>query len=786
MPLSSWTDNQVIAQLNSGALWSGQTITFSFPTSSAGTYTGFGEGGGFRAFTEAQKPMARLGLQLWDDLIAPDMVEVAGGTNWGSTDIELAFSNRSVSYAHAYFPTVGSVWLNQNFGSTSGSNNLVTPVIGQHGFATYVHELGHALGLEHMGEYDGSATSGPSSFQDSTVYSIMSYYGPSWGSGAANGEGQVAWADWVGADGRLYSPQTPMVNDVMAIQAMYGVETTTRTGDTVYGFNSNVTGAAASIFNFVTNKNPVLTIFDSAGIDTLDLSGYATSSIIDLAPGAASSAASMTLNIWIARTASIENAVGGGGADQINGNDLDNLLRGNGGNDRLLGLGGNDTLIGGAGADFIDGGFGSDLVVLDAVWDAMVVFYDSATGTFSIVSNGSTDTVIRVETFEDSANVSRSADELLITALAAPGQPAPGAKAVTIAVATPSVTEGNGGTSTNTVSFTVTLAAAATALETLNWTVGGGTASTADLAGPLSGTLTFAPGETQKTIVIGINGDIIPEADETVMVWLSNASPGLAIATNNATALIGNDDASPMTVTGNASANSLVGAAANDTLLGFGGKDTLYGRDGSDHLDGGAGGDRMYGESGDDLYIVDSVYDAVIETLDAGTDTVQTSRTAYALGANVENLTYSGTSAFRGTGNALDNVIRGATGADILDGGLGSDSLFGGGGRDIFLFRSALGPSNVDNIADFNTLDDTIRLENAIFGGLPTTGTLSSSAFVTGTSALDASDRIIFDDTTGHLFYDADGSGAAAAIHFATLDLAGLTGPVTASDFVIV
>ncbi len=104
----------------------------------------------------------------------------------------------------------------------------------------------------------------------------MSYFGPSWGSGASNGEGLVAWADWVGSDGRLYSPQTPMMNDIMAMQAMYGADTTTRTGDTVYGFQSNITGSTAAIYNFSQNLNPIICIWDAGGNDTLNLSGWNT------------------------------------------------------------------------------------------------------------------------------------------------------------------------------------------------------------------------------------------------------------------------------------------------------------------------------------------------------------------------------------------------------------------------------------------------------------------------------------------------------------------------------
>jgi Ca2+-binding RTX toxin-like protein len=216
--------------------------------------------------------------------------------------------------------------------------------------------LGHAFGLDHMGDYNGTGNWTPSSFQDSQVYSVMSYFGPNTGRGSSS---QIAWADWVGRDGRTYSPQTPMLNDVLAIQTIYGADTTTRTGDTVYGFGSNVSGSMAAIFDFTVNANPILTIYDAAGVDTLNLSGWDTNCTINLAPGSFSSGNSMTNNIAIAYSCFIENAVGGSAADQITGNALANRLDGGAGNDSLFGGDGDDVLIAGLGDDLLDGGDGN-------------------------------------------------------------------------------------------------------------------------------------------------------------------------------------------------------------------------------------------------------------------------------------------------------------------------------------------------------------------------------------------------------------------------------------------
>jgi serralysin len=355
MPLPTWTDTQVIDQLNSGAKWTGPTITYAFATSTAGLTGAYAT---FSAFTATQQAAAIIALGLWDDLIAPDLVL----TTSTASDIEFANSYNGLNYALAYIPTDGTVWMNNayngtgNTGLNSLNNNLVNPVIGRHGFSTYVHEIGHAMGLDHSGDYDVAEV--PSNFRDSTVYSVMSYFGPSWGSG---GEPTlVAWADWVGSDGVLYEPQTMMIDDILTIQSMYGAETTTRTGNTTYGFNSTLSNSAGGIYDFTLNLNPILCLYDSGGIDTLDLSGWNTQCLIDLTAGAFSSANSMTNNISIAYGVQIENATAGGGNDTLTGNAANNVLSGGAGADILNGGLGDDTLIGGVGADQLNGEGGSD------------------------------------------------------------------------------------------------------------------------------------------------------------------------------------------------------------------------------------------------------------------------------------------------------------------------------------------------------------------------------------------------------------------------------------------
>jgi Ca2+-binding RTX toxin-like protein len=231
-------------------------------------------------------------------------------------------------------------------------------------------------------------------------------------------------------------------------------------------------------------------------------------------------------------------------------------------------------------------------------------------------------------------------------------------------------------------------------------------------------------------------------------------------------------------LTGNASINQLEGGIGDDTLDGKGGKDILR------------------GGSGNDTYIVDNVGDQVTETTsEDGTDIVRSAVT-WTLGDFVENLTLTGTAAINGTGNELANVLTGNTAANRLDGGLGTDTLVGGKGNDIltggsgedtFLFDTVLSATtNKDSITDFLSVDDTIILDNNIFTKLITEGTLSADNFRSSTTgkAVDDNDYILYNTTTGGLFYDADGNKAGVAIQFATLT----TKPQTlmAADFTVI
>ena len=135
------------------------------------------------------------------------------------------------------------------------------------------------------------------------------------------------------------------------------------------------------------------------------------------------------------------------------------------------------------------------------------------------------------------------------------------------------------------------------------------------------------------------------------------------------------------------------------------------------------------------------------------------------------------------TGGRRADVLKGGDGDDRLNGGLGRDVLTGNAGDDTFIFSAKLGAKNADTIRDFVAADDQFQLAHKIFSGLDR-GVLNTGAFVMGSKALAADDRIVFNAKTGALFYDADGSGTEhAAIRFAQVK-AGTV--LKAGDFFIV
>lgn len=256
------------------------------------------------------------------------------------------------------------------------------------------------------------------------------------------------------------------------------------------------------------------------------------------------------------------------------------------------------------------------------------------------------------------------------------------------------------------------------------------------------------------------------------------------------------------TLHGDAGNDTLFGGDGNDTLNGSVGADTLTGDAGNDRLNGGDNADRLNGGAGNDVLNGDAGGDNLSggDGLDilsghAGNDTLAGDGGNDRLfGGDGNDTEYGGAGTDTLFGEIGSDTLFGGDGSDTLSGSSGNDTLYGGAGIDqmnggigidVFVFNNALLPGNVDVISAFSHVDDTIRLENAVFLGL-TAGGLGLAAFRANLSgnAGDASDRVIYERDTGKLFFDRDGSRPAfAKVEFADLD-GGL--PITNTDFFII
>ncbi|MFI0849269.1 calcium-binding protein [Mesorhizobium sp. IMUNJ 23232] len=444
---------------------------------------------------------------------------------------------------------------------------------------------------------------------------------------------------------------------------------------------------------------------------------------------------------------------GEAGNDRIIGGDFGDVISGGDGNDILSGGGGDDTFRGGQGADQIDGGAGDD----------------------DIASYDNSPVGVVVSLADQSINTGEARGDVLIGI------------------------EGLHGSNSRDKFY---------GDGNANWLYGGGGNDV--LSG--GGGNDILVGESGADQMDGGGGRDRVDYDNMgsgAVVSLVDSSINAGSAAGDI--LVGIEDLYGTyfadTFHGDGNANKLYGQAGADTLFGDAGDDGLNGGIGNDVLDGGEGDDYLEGSGGDDVLCGGAGADTLrgfarTGTDDGGTDTASYETATAKVVANLQNrANNTGDAAgdiyylidnLRGSdhgdslaGDGFANVIDGGGGNDTLRGYYGYDTLTGGDGQDIFVFSSALNASaNVDMITDFNAADDTIRLEARIFSALPA-GTLAASAFRAnaGGTAGDADDRIIYDSTSGALFYDADGNGATAAIQFAWL----VGAPsITAAEFVVV
>ncbi|MEX2648192.1 MAG: M10 family metallopeptidase, partial [Alphaproteobacteria bacterium] len=528
-----------------GAFGVGAKLTFSFaqfetPT----TEDHFGQS----SFTAAQKVAARFALQKWANVANVTFTEIPDtgdflGNGKGRGDIN--FRNEAIPdinmLAYAFFPLGEKPRSNELSGDVHVNSRVKANFneIGVHeqGLFTLMHELGHSLGLGHPN--DGSVTL-PAP-EDNDRFSIM--------------------IDFVGkgvfADAGVF-PSTPMLYDILAIQHLYGANTSFNKSNTTYTFDDDDV-----VYE---------TIWDAGGKDTISVAGSTFRAIIDLRAGKFSSvvgspdgSGAASKNLAIAFGVTIENATGGSKDDVIVGNGSSNKLKGSGGDDTLSSASGDDSLIGGTGNDTLDGGAGRDRLLGGPGDDTYVV--GSNKDVIVESTGGGVDNIL--------STISRTLDAHVenMTLL------------------------GNGNLNAigNTLANSITGNSGQNAIQSREGddVLAGGAGNDSLLGGSGNDTLDGGAGSDKlvggtgnDTYRLGNANDRIDELPgqgidtvlSSVTYKLSSDVENLTLTGAGAVSGTGNDESND--IRGNSGANLLRGMGGNDTLSGGTGNDQLIGGDG--------------------------------------------------------------------------------------------------------------------------------------------------------------------------------------------------------------
>ncbi|WP_447762571.1 M10 family metallopeptidase C-terminal domain-containing protein [Sphingopyxis panaciterrae] len=548
-------------------------------------------------------------------------------------------------------------------------------------YLTFVHELGHAIGLLHPHADEEGDSSFPGVYFESGstgdfglnqgIFTSMTY-----NDGYADvGLSSSVDYGWQKGPGAL---------DIAAIQFIYGANTTTGAGNTVYTMptlNQAGTGWA--------------TIWDVGGTDTISAQGSQLDAFINL------------------REATLRNEEGGGGFVSRNGGVLGGFTIANGAViENAIGGNGNDILVGNSANNNLNGGAGWDTLDFSHLTSGVTVNLQAGTAT----GDGS-DTLLSIE------NIVGGAGDDVLTAIN--GQQIANGSQLFLK------TEGDLNDSRTTAYNLDGLFRGSMPNYSVSIRADGGghqdyyRFSVANIPGPSTVTIDIDNSFRMDSVVelLDSQGNVLATNDDGALgtdagsanaydSYLSFTLPQNAatltyyirVSTYEGTSLGSVNDGSfyTLNVTANArntaSGNILMGSrleggAGNDQLIGGTGIDTLIGGTGNDTLNSGGSADLLYGGAGNDHYVVDQQGDLTFEGAGLGTDSV-TSSVGYYLYANVENLTLASSAGdIFGVGNELANVMQGNAGSNLLLGGGGNDVVRGGDGVD-----SLFGEAGVDQL----------------------------------------------------------------------------------------
>jgi serralysin len=782
-PTSSVADtgNVTIDALLAGTQWgagagSGVSLTFSFPSGTASydpdyTGSGIGEWSTWGALTAGQMVQARATLQAWSNVANITFLEVSDtSTNVGDIRF-VTFSGGPDEAAHAYYPgnyaAAGDVWLDRNDASNTN------PAPGSYGYTTLIHELGHALGLKHPFEPSPTLPAA----QDNSNYTVMSYtdvddpitpmlydiqaiqflYGANMSFHAGNdsytlGGGALNQTIWDAGGTDTITMASAGTLDLRQGQ-LFSI------GGVTYAiaFNTQIENGTGSAFADTIQGNDLANVLNGQdgndqlfgnggddslsggnGNDTLDggngndtlIDGGGGSNTLRGGPGSDTyvvdnSAIAIVENpnegtdtvrssvSFVLAAANLENLTLAGSAN-INGtgNALENFILGNAGDNVIDGGGGLDTLMGGAGNDTY---LANNFVVIvenlnggsDTVQSSVSFMLPSnlenltLTGSASIDGSGnSLANVIVGNAGDNGFNGGGGLDTL-----------GGGAGNDTYFVHNAGVViveNLNEGTDAVQSSVTVVLAAN---LENLTLTGGANINGTGNSLVNLilgnAGNNSIDGGGGLDTLRGGAGNDTYLVNNAGVSI-VENLNEGIDAVQSSVTVVLA-ANVENLTLTGSANIDG-TGNSLGNVLTGNGGANTL------------AGG------AGDDVYNIDGS-DTVSELSGEGIDTVLIAAT-YTLGANVENLTLTGSSNINGTGNASNNVLLGNAGINVLTGGLGDDT-YGVNAGDVVVESSGEGSDTVQSSISYTLLLGT-NLENL---------TLTGTADLTGTG--DTEDNVL-------------------------------------------